>query len=151
MNRAPLQMTPTEIITELDGLRRELDQRLARVHGLAEGLYHQVRRAAVDDNTPIYITYANAWMRFAGMANQGVVRTASASKVLRRLTTPEQQEAKQAEVRKKKPDLKAKQTQEQSPMDSLIEMYRDPISNEGAPADSSSDDASSSDAASVES
>jgi hypothetical protein len=138
MNRPPLSMTPEEIISEIGTLRQELDVRLARIHGLAKGLYHQVRMAPADDNTAVYITYAHAWTRFAGMANQGVQRTVSASKVLRQLTPKENAAVVPAA---KGRQLRPVVAQDQSPMDSLIEMYRDPIENEGALVGSASDEA----------
>lgn len=131
-------MTPEEIVAEIGNLRQELDVRLSRIHGLAQGLYHQVRRASADDNTAVYITYAHAWMRFAGMANQGVQRTVSASKVLRQLTPKDAAVAPAVKGRELRPMV----AQDQSPMDSLIEMYRDPIENEGALVGSASDESS---------
>lgn len=117
--RSPQQMTPDEIILEIGTLHKELSLRIARVHGLAQGLYHRMRRSPVDDNTPVYIAYANAWMRFAGMVNQGVVRTVSASKVLRRLTP--------TDAAKPEPPQQKKAVQqpspESSPVEDLISMY----------------------------
>jgi hypothetical protein len=133
MNQHPPQlMSPDAIIAEIGELRGELDVRLTRIHALAQGLYHQVRRAPADDNTSVYITYANAWMRFAGMVNQGVLRTASASKVLRRLTPRAEQAV--PPVKKEVPPEKVAET----PVDSVLEMYRDPIP-EGALVDSPSE------------
>lgn len=119
MNRAPTQMTPDEIVAEIGTLHQDLQSKLARVQGLAQGLYHRVRREPPDDNTTVYLTYANAWMRFAGMANQGVTRTVSASKVLRRLT-PVSETTAVAPERKK---VSSKPKEDTAPIDALISMY----------------------------
>lgn len=108
-----------EIVTEIGTLQQELSRRFVRVQVLAQALHHRVRRAPPDDNTSIYITYSNAWMRFAGMANHGVLRTISASKVLRRLA-PVQEKAAVPEPKPK--DVQSPE-QESSPVEDLISMY----------------------------
>jgi len=143
MNRAPMQMTPDEIVAEIGTIHQDLQAKLARVQGLAQGLYHRVRREPPDDNTTVYITYANAWMRFAGMANQGVTRTVSASKVLRRLT-PVAEVAATPE-RKKAPKPK----EDAAPIDDLISMYgaepSDPAEAEDPTSEPSTDSSPSED------
>jgi hypothetical protein len=114
----PAVMTPDEIIQEIGSLERELSVRVTRMHRLAQGLYHQVRRAPSDDNTAVYITYANAWMRFAGIANQGAMRTVLASKVLRKLTP-----LKTQEDTKKSLPAKLKPVVPTSPVEDLITLY----------------------------
>jgi len=130
MHQPPMQMTPEEIIAEIGTIHQDLQVKLARVQGLAQGLYHRARREPPDDNTTVYITYANAWIRFAGMANQGVNRTVLASKVLRRLTP-----VTEATPERKKPANKPKD--EAAPIEDLISMYgeapSDPVGPTEAP------------------
>jgi hypothetical protein len=113
-------MTPEEIISEIGTIQDDLQHKIARVHGLAQGLYRSVRKTPADDDTAIYITYANAWMRFAGMAHQGVSRTASTSKILRRLA-PKVEESPQ-KLAKSTPK-KSAIVPEATPVESLITMY----------------------------
>lgn len=86
MSHAPLdRMQPAEIVAEIGALCQELQLKLARIQGLSDGLYQRVRRSPVDENTAIYMRYASAWTRFAGMAAQGVKRASAGDRVLRRL------------------------------------------------------------------
>jgi hypothetical protein len=117
--RLPTIMTPEEIILEIKSLRDEIEIKSVRIHTLAQTLYQRVRRAPADDTTAIYMTYANAWTRFAGMVSQGSARTASISKVLRRLPP----KASQAEEPKKEVVAKATNAEEASPAEALITMY----------------------------
>ena len=111
-------MTPEEIILEISGLRDEIEAKGVRIYTLAQTLYQRVRRAPADDTTAIYMTYANAWTRFAGMVSQGAVRTASISRVLRRLPP----KASQTEEPEKKVVV-VKASEEASPAEALITMY----------------------------
>ena len=140
MNQAPMQMTSEEIIAEIGTIYQDLQVKLARVQGLAQGLYHRVRREPADDNTAVYITYANAWLRFAGMANQGVSRTVLASKVLRRLTPIVVESATPERKKPVKPKGGA------TPIEDLISMYgeepSDPVWEPVVPTRESSADVS---------
>lgn len=117
----PESMAPADIISEISTIQQDLQGKLARIHVLSQSLYHRVRRAKPDDNTSIYIQYANAWMRFSGMANQGALRTAHASRVLKRLVSETEKEPSVTDRRPKKPLDKP----EPSPVESLMSMYSD--------------------------
>jgi hypothetical protein len=112
-------MAPAQIINEIEDIQRDVQGKLGRIQALSKALYSQVRRATPDDNTSVYIAYANAWIRFSGMANQGATRTVRASKVLKLLKQPEPDKPK---VRPKPIDKKAS-TEEVNPVDSLLSMY----------------------------
>lgn len=128
MDRSPAQMTPDEIVDEINTLHKDLTVRFSRVQHLAQGLYHRVRRATPDDNTSVYITYAHAWMRFAGMGNQAVLRTVSASKVLRRLTPVTEATPPTSEAKRKV----ASKAQATSPVEDLITMYGEDSTTEAS-------------------
>jgi hypothetical protein len=135
-----MQMSTEEIVSEIGAIRQDLQVKFARVQGLAQGLYHRVRREPPDDNTSVYLTYANAWMRFAGMATQGVTRTVSASRVLRRLTPVANEDAPTP----RKQAVKAKEAT--APIEDLISMYggdvSDPVEVPDAPTSEASMDES---------
>jgi hypothetical protein len=116
----PESMAPGEIILEISTIQQDLQGKFARIQVLSQSLYHRVRRAKPDDNTSIYIQYANAWMRFSGMANQGALRTVHASRVLK-LLAPEEEKEPSVPVKRPKPQDKP----EASPVESLMSMYSD--------------------------
>ena len=94
MSQSPPDRMPLgEIVEEIGDLHKDVSSKLARIHALSNGLYQQVRRSPVDDNTAIYMRYASTWMRFAGAADQGIKRSAHASKALSRLTPVEAEKA----------------------------------------------------------
>ena len=111
-------MTPEEIVLEIRGLQQDVQSKSVRIQGLSQALYRRVRKAPVDDDTSVYITYANAWTRFAGMVQQGVTRTTHTARVLKRLTPKVETAAKAVPklVRKEEP---------QTPMESLLSLYAD--------------------------
>lgn len=117
MNHNPETMAPAEIISEISMIQRGLKGRLARIHELSQCLYRRVRRAKPDDNTTIYLQYANAWIRFSGMANQGALRTAHASKVLKKRLAPE------PPAPAEKPKPKKPEPKEPSPVETLMGLY----------------------------
>jgi len=82
MNQPPDRMSPAEIVAEIGELQQDLSRRFMRIQILSKGLYSRVRRATPDNNTAIYLRYANTWMQFSGMANQGLKRSAGVSRVL---------------------------------------------------------------------
>jgi len=111
-------MSPEEIDLEILGLQGEIQTKGSRIHELAQTLYQRVRRAPADDSTAIYITYANAWTRFAGMVSLGAVRTSRVARVLRRLP-PKMEHADRPEQARRlvKPQERA------APAEALIAMY----------------------------
>jgi hypothetical protein len=118
MNQNPQALTNEEIIAEISGLRDEIERKGTRVHELSNALYRRVRKAPADDTTAIYLTYANAWMRFSGMVSQGITRTAGAVRILKRL--PPQPQAAVEPIKTPKPKRRVN-----SPMESLIAMFGD--------------------------
>ena len=118
-------MTPEEISQEISGLQKGVEERATRIHALAQAIQHQVRRAPVDDNTSIYISYAKAWDRFAGLVSQGSSRTASINRLLKTLAKPDV-------VRKpiEKPVIKTAiavqvPEEETTPMEDLLAIYHE--------------------------
>lgn len=90
-NRNPANMVPDEILGEIAQLKVGLDVSTRRIMELSRTLHDRMRRSdptASDRN--VYLTYANAWSRFAGMVQQGLQRTQHADRLLRLL--PEREE-----------------------------------------------------------
>jgi len=112
----PDRMSPTEIVAEIGELQKELSFRFLRIQLLSKGLYGSVRRATPNANTPIYLRYANTWMQFSGMANQGLKRSASISRVLGSLETEAPQTAP-------KPQPKPPKETPLSPVEQLLKSY----------------------------
>jgi hypothetical protein len=133
MYSSPEKMEPPAIVSEISEIHQELQGKFARIHVLSQALYHRVRRAPPDDNTSIYLQYANAWIRFSGMANQGATRTAHMSKVLRRLT-PAPAENQVATKLPVKTEVKASE----SPVESLINMYGEELDGFDVPEETAS-------------
>lgn len=120
--RNPQTMTPQEIVAEIRDLQKGLSRGATRIHELSRALYHRMRRTAPGDDTNVYITYSNAWTRFAGMVSQGLARTRSAERVLGMLRqeekeppTPPRQEAEERQ----------ESIPERSPMEDLIAAYQE--------------------------
>jgi hypothetical protein len=130
----PERMEPPEIVAEISSLQRELVTRLTRIQGLSQSLYHRVRRAPPDDNTGVYVRFANNWLRFAGMAHLGVKRASVGDRILRTLTpTP-------VESFVKPPPKQRAVAPASSPVESLLALYREDS------ADSPSEDGDASEA-----
>jgi hypothetical protein len=113
------RMQQAKIVEEIGSLCGELQDRLARIQRLSDGLYQRVRRAPVDDNTAVYLRYASAWTRFASMAAQGVKRASAGNRVLRQLVPVTA--ATESVV---KPAIR-KAPVASTPVESLLEMYSD--------------------------
>ena len=65
---------------------REAAARTARVpSGAAREVEARIRAEAVSDISSVYTLYANTWQRFAGMVLQGVRRTTSSERIMKRL------------------------------------------------------------------
>lgn len=127
MNQSPPdRMTPDAIVAEIGDLQKELTSKFARIHALSQGLYNQVRRSPVDDNTVIYMRYASTWMRFSGMADQGIRRSAHASKALSRLTPVEVEQPNA-------PPPKNKEAPAPSPVEDLLSLYDSSAQDEFVP------------------
>lgn len=117
MNRNPDHMNTEEVVAEITSLQDETNARAFRLHELADSLSRRTRRAPVDDNTAIYITYANAITRFAGAVAQVSARTVRAAKVLNRLAPKRTESPKAEKVARSTPKASP------SPMESLISSY----------------------------
>jgi hypothetical protein len=111
----PDRMTIEEVISEIAFLQDDIRVRTMRAYELGTSLYRRARRNTVDDNTAVYITYANAITRFAGAVNQVLSRTIRTAKVLNRLSPTER------EVPEKKKVVESTS----SPAESLISSYID--------------------------
>ncbi len=121
------KMTPDQIVEEIAKLKEAIGVSAQKIVDLSKSLHSQTRRASTDANTSAYITYSNAWMRFAGALSQGLKRTEMTDRMLKRTkeeTDRQAQEvAKKAAVAKQK-ELKAiKLAAQKAPFGDLIELY----------------------------
>ena len=114
----PDTMSTEAAIVEISALRDEIRTRSARLNELAISVYRKARRAPADDTTAIYLAYANSITRFAGMVDQGAVRTDRAARILDMLPVKEEELPKKEE---KEPVVTASPSL--SPMESLISSY----------------------------
>lgn len=121
--RNPQTMTPQEIVAEIRDIQKGLSRGATRIHELSRALYHRMRRTAPGDDTNVYITYSNAWTRFAGMVSQGLVRTRSAERILGMLRTEEPP----PQTPPPPPPTRERQesSPERSPMEDLIAAYQE--------------------------
>ncbi len=127
-NHNPLYMAPEEITAEINGLRDEIDLSSRRIYELSRVLRDRMRRAD-PTSVGIYVTYANAWTRFAGMVQQGLQRTRVSDRVLRLLPeeqtprrqdpTPEPQAQPQAD--------QARPVPADDPLRDFIELYGEEV------------------------
>ena len=118
MQKNASQMTPDEIVSEISELQESMKSASDRTFELAKALYSRVRREGANDNTPAYVNYSNAWMRFSGALTQGLQRASLPGKILKRTqeeTLRREQEQlekqKRDEERKLRKDAKAKAAQ----------------------------------------
>lgn len=89
MGGNPANMSPEEIVRDIQNLRDTIHNASARLLELSRVLYHHARRERNQTSAGgVYLTYANAWTRFAGMVSQGIQRTRSAERVLGLLEDP---------------------------------------------------------------
>lgn len=131
----PLTMEPEEIVAEIDEHRETIDRASRRIYELSRVLRDRMRRA---DPTlmGIYVTYSNAWTRFAGMIQQGLQRTQIAERVLRML--PE--ETPRAEQRSERPEEEAhpeatpvdqaRPVPDDHPLRDFIELYGEEVARD---------------------
>jgi hypothetical protein len=84
-------MEPEQIAAEIGQLREGIDHSSRRIYELSRTLYDRVRRrrhasGANAGNNDVYVTYAMAWTRFAGMVQQGLTRTRQSDRLLGMIT-----------------------------------------------------------------
>ena len=113
-------MAPEEISQEISSLQKGVEERATRIHALAQALHHQIRRAPTDDNTSIYISYARAWDKFAGLVSQGSSRTASVGRLLRTVSKPVEDKPKVKPVIKKAISIAIEVPVEEAPLPILL-------------------------------
>ena len=80
----PVLMSDTEVIDEIRVMRENIDISARRIHELSKALYHRVRRLPVGDQTSSLVMYSNVWTRFAGVVEQGLRRSVSMDRVLKK-------------------------------------------------------------------
>jgi len=119
VNRNPDSMPTEEVILEVSALQDEIHVRALRAHELGNSLHRRVRRNPTDDNTAIYLTYANAIVRFAGAISQVSARTTRTAKVLERLSQKTAETPRQKAAAPKKVSA----VEELNPVESLINLY----------------------------
>lgn len=119
MTRNPDRMTYDEIALEVSDLQGDIQTKSRRIFELATAVHRRARREPADDNTAIYLTYANAMNRYAGTVDRVSIRSHRSAKVLNRVVPPEPTLKKPNKEKK----VRAAQQPELSPMESLMDSY----------------------------
>ena len=114
----PDHLSYEEVVSEIVSLQDEIRIRGRRIYELSHSLYRHVRRNPTDDNSSIYINYANNMTRFAGAIEQVLRRTIRTARVLERKS-----EIIESAMKKKLPSPQAA-----SPVESLIDSYMEQAS-----------------------
>jgi hypothetical protein len=142
--------TPDQLVAEIRRAREDLED-TARYMGAASLLLHartrrsdfresarqtavipedtsreateRLRQTALNEASSIYTLYANTWHRFSGMILQGVKRTASSERIMRRLED-KRVVARDVEPVTPTPQVKpVKEPEAPAPMNDLVELY----------------------------
>jgi hypothetical protein len=114
-------MTPEDMVAEITGLRNGIESGARRIYELSRVLHDRMRRA--DPNQPsrqVYVTYANVWIRFSGMVQQGLQRTRQTDRVLRLLP---QEEVSSPELTPPEAEGQARSVPEPSATEDFISLY----------------------------
>lgn len=110
--RDPRAMTPDEQVEEIESIQQTMHLAAQRIIELSRNLHVGVRRHIAAEHTPAYITFANAWGRFAGAIQQGIRRSQNVNKIVKRA----QQEQRDFElVPPPPPPRRQQQTQGRNP------------------------------------
>jgi hypothetical protein len=122
-------LTPDVAIEEIRSIQERMDQDARRIYELSRSIYQFARRTPSGQLSSAYVLYANAWTRFAGMVDQGLKRTTTASRVI---TAALEQNAQEAVVEAKKPPIKSDRQIFRSPLppnDDLVELFGEELIN----------------------
>ena len=107
--QAPFREAARQTANIPEGTHREAAERL--------------QQAALSEVSSIYTLYANTWQRFAGMVLQGVRRTTSSERIMRRF---EEKRGVATEVEEEAPPPAPRPVlvpETQNPMEDLVELY----------------------------
>jgi hypothetical protein len=127
-------MAPEDILAEISMLRDTVNQATRRIHDLSRILHDRMRRVDPDEaDRGVYLTYSNAWARFAGMVQQGLQRTRQADRLLRLLA--DRDEAPTPDVTYPEPvnlPDRAQSVPQPSALDDLIAVYGEEMTRDAA-------------------
>jgi hypothetical protein len=138
-------MSVEEIIGEIGQLREGIDISSRRITELSRSLYDRMRRndryrvatnGERNDATNIYTTYANLWLRFGGIVQQGLQRTRQADRILRLL--PEEETPRRVAQDANPPPAPMQEAQTvpaSSPFEDFITVYGEEMMRDASPAD----------------
>ena len=123
-------LEPQVAIEEIRVLQERLDQDARRIYELSRSLYQFARRTPSGQMTSVYVLYANAWTRFAGMVEQGLRRTSTATRIATASLARVTQEEIQPE---EKPSAMRERLTYKSPLppsDDLVELFGEALALE---------------------
>lgn len=105
----PKGMKKEEVRHEIESLCETMNLAAQRIQELSRFLYEHSRRSgAWDSTTSAYISYSNAWGRFAAAIQQGIRRT---SVVTRTLDQVIKNQTLSAPIERKSPEVKKQKSQ----------------------------------------
>lgn len=87
------------LITQIKEARQEVSAALSKLVSLSDDMRQRARRSPGEGSSSL-VTFANAHLRFAGAARQGMTRTASMDRVLERAKV-EKEEAQRREIQER--------------------------------------------------
>lgn len=108
---------------------RRLDFREAagRTASIPEGTSREeadrLRQTAVNEVASVFALYSNTWHRFAGMVLQGVRRTVSSERIMKRLEETRRVTSEAESHASASPPKRAKEPVAQAPMEDLVALY----------------------------
>lgn len=119
------------LIEQIKEARREVEAGLAKLTHLADEMRGRARRTP--ESSPSLVVFANAHLRFAGAATQGMKRTASMDRVIDRAKAEkEESERRDAQERKWAATRKAQKQVERLVLpadDGFEELYGEVVTN----------------------
>ena len=100
---------------------REAASRTASVpEGAPREVADRLRQEAISDVSSVYILYSNTWQRFAGMVLQGVRRTTTSERIMRKM---EEKRGVLEEAPPPPPKKRVLSSEDQPAMEDLVNLY----------------------------
>lgn len=90
------------------------------LEGMAREVAARIRQDAANEMANVYTLYANTWHRFAGMVLQGVRRTGSSERIMKRL---EERRVTAPEPPKPEPPRRSAEASRGGSVEDLMELY----------------------------
>jgi len=96
------------LITQMKEAQQEVDTALSKLAYLSGELRGRAQRHPTESSHS-YLVYANAHLRFAGAATQGMKRTAATSRILDRAKADQEEQKRRVQLDKEREEAREKQ------------------------------------------